>query len=162
GGVAELLHVHLAYARGAGVDARWLVIEATPPFFEVTKRIHNRLHGAVGDAGPLDAPQQRIYEDVIGTNLGPLLDLVSAGDLVADEQARILARIPRLPLAEAPVVVQVSRWDRLKDMAGVMRGFVDHVADRVTDAHLVLAGPAAGGVTDDPEGESVLAECRER
>jgi trehalose synthase len=27
-----------------------------------------------------------------------------------------------------PVLVQVSRWDRLKDMAGVMRGFADHVA----------------------------------
>ena len=27
-----------------------------------------------------------------------------------------------------PVLVQVSRWDRLKDMAGVMQGFADHVA----------------------------------
>ena len=26
-----------------------------------------------------------------------------------------------------PVVVQVSRWDRLKDMSGVMRGFAEHV-----------------------------------
>ncbi len=27
-----------------------------------------------------------------------------------------------------PVLIQVSRWDRLKDMAGVMRGFANHVA----------------------------------
>ena len=36
-----------------------------------------------------------------------------------------------------PVLVQVSRWDRLKDMAGVMRGFADHVVpggDGIPDA----------------------------
>ena len=30
-----------------------------------------------------------------------------------------------------PVLIQVSRWDRLKDMAGVMRGFANHVAPPV-------------------------------
>src|SRR5687767_7799375 len=54
GGVVELLRPLLAYARGAGVDARWVVIEGRPEFFTITKRIHNRLHGAVGDGGPLD------------------------------------------------------------------------------------------------------------
>src|SRR3712207_5381567 len=51
GGVAEMLRSLLAYARGAGVDARWLVIEGEPEFFDVTKRIHNRLHGSEGDGG---------------------------------------------------------------------------------------------------------------
>ncbi|MGZ6576677.1 MAG: glycosyltransferase, partial [Solirubrobacteraceae bacterium] len=37
GGVAEMLISLLAYARGAGIDARWVVIPGTPPFFEVTK-----------------------------------------------------------------------------------------------------------------------------
>ena len=46
GGVAELLQSLLGYARGAGVDARWMVVEGGPEFFEVTKRIHNRLHGS--------------------------------------------------------------------------------------------------------------------
>ena len=32
------------------------------------------------------------------------------------------------PGPDEPVLVQVSRWDRLKDMSGVMRGFADHVA----------------------------------
>src|SRR3954464_5354789 len=49
GGVAELLASLVAYARGAGVDVRWAVIEGSPVFFAVTKRIHNRLHGAPGD-----------------------------------------------------------------------------------------------------------------
>jgi hypothetical protein len=41
----------IAYTRGAGVDARWVVIEGDPEFFRVTKRIHNRLLGATGDGG---------------------------------------------------------------------------------------------------------------
>ena len=66
------------------------------------------------------------------------------------------------PPADVPLVVQVSRWDRLKDMAGVMEGFVRAVADDDLDgAHLMLAGPEVSGVTDDPEGAEVLAECRE-
>src|SRR4051812_15456384 len=45
GGVAEMLHVLLPYVRGVGIDARWLVIEADERFFEITKRLHNHLHG---------------------------------------------------------------------------------------------------------------------
>jgi trehalose synthase len=57
-----------------------------------------------------------------------------------------------------PVLVQVSRWDRLKDMAGVMRGFADHVAPR-GDGYLMLVGPAVTDVSDDPEGAAVYGEC---
>ena len=57
-----------------------------------------------------------------------------------------------------PVLLQVSRWDRLKDMAGVMRGFADHVAPGGA-GYLMLAGPAVTGVSDDPEGAAVYGEC---
>jgi trehalose synthase len=57
-----------------------------------------------------------------------------------------------------PVVVQVSRWDKLKDMPGVMRGFAEHVAP-AGDGYLMLAGPEVSGVSDDPEGAGVLADC---
>src|ERR1700757_2892289 len=40
GGVVEMLRPLLAYVRGAGVDARWKVIEGDATFFRVTKRIH--------------------------------------------------------------------------------------------------------------------------
>lgn len=60
--------------------------------------------------------------------------------------------------ADAPVVTQVSRWDRLKDPLGVMEGFVTHV-DHSTRAQLVLAGPEPASVTDDPEGADVLRAC---
>ena len=53
GGVVELLRPLLGYARGAGVDARWAVIGGNPEFFELTKRLHNHLHGFDGDGGAL-------------------------------------------------------------------------------------------------------------
>jgi trehalose synthase len=57
---------------------------------------------------------------------------------------------------EAILITQVSRWDRLKDPMGVLRGFAEHLAD--TEAHLLLAGPSVAAVADDPEGAEVLAE----
>jgi trehalose synthase len=62
--------------------------------------------------------------------------------------------------ASAPLVVQVSRWDHLKDMAGVMAGFAARVAGR-GDAQLALVGPAVDDVSDDPDGHAVLEECIE-
>jgi trehalose synthase len=41
-------------------------------------------------------------------------------------------------------------------MAGVLEAFARHV--RAAPAHLVLAGPAVSGVSDDPEGEAVWLE----
>jgi trehalose synthase len=64
------------------------------------------------------------------------------------------------PSPDVPLIVQVSRWDPLKDMAGVMRGFVEHVAPE-SDAHLALVGPSTASVTDDPEGQLVLDEITE-
>jgi trehalose synthase len=62
------------------------------------------------------------------------------------------------PPVDAPVVMQASRWDWMKDMAGVMEGFA-HWVDPSLGAHLVLAGPAVTGVADDPEAASVLDDC---
>src|SRR6476469_265029 len=64
------------------------------------------------------------------------------------------------PPIDTPLVVQVSRWDRLKDMMGVLRAFADEVAPAVPDVQLMLVGPDVFGVDDDPEGLEVLTECR--
>jgi trehalose synthase len=74
-----------------------------------------------------------------------------------DRHADILQTGPPPP-SDIPLVVQASRWDRLKDMQGVMAGFADHI-DGAGDAHLVLAGPSVSGVADDPESAQVLDEC---
>jgi trehalose synthase len=70
------------------------------------------------------------------------------------ERRATIAQVAPIPGWNVPMVVQVSRWDPLKDMAGVMKGFADHV-DGVGDAHLVLVGPDVSGVTDDPEGAQI-------
>ena len=59
------------------------------------------------------------------------------------------------------MVLQISRWDRLKDPLGVIDGFVQHVLP-YSDAHLVYAGPSVDAVVDDPEGADVLNEARAR
>src|SRR3954463_9330160 len=82
GGVVELLAPLLAYARGAGVDARWIVIEGSPEFFSVTKRIHNRLHGSPGDGLPLDARAPQIYEQVLTANAEQFAARIREGDVV--------------------------------------------------------------------------------
>jgi trehalose synthase len=57
--------------------------------------------------------------------------------------------------ADAPAVVQISRWDALKDPVGVIRGFAEQVPPRF-GAHLVYGGPAVAAVADDPEGAQML------
>ncbi|MGA2305454.1 MAG: glycosyltransferase [Acidimicrobiales bacterium] len=57
-----------------------------------------------------------------------------------------------------PLVVQVSRWDRLKDMAGVMEGFAACVTGRI-DAQLALVGPSTNEVSDDPEESAEFQAC---
>jgi trehalose synthase len=94
-----------------------------------------------------------------------VLALLSAARLVAGDGVEPDARVQHradvvregTPLDPAtPLVVQVSRWDRMKDMAGVLDAFARYVHSE--PAHLLLAGPAVAGVSDDPEGEEVWRE----
>jgi trehalose synthase len=264
GGVAEMIGLLCGYAQDAGVDARWLVIDGDPEFFAITKRLHNRLHGAAGDGGALGPREADHYSAVLQANLEGLDGKIHRGDVVflhdpqtagmaqhllryhgvrvawrchvgcdltnkfTDEAWAFLqphlaacntfvfshaayappflagadvwviepsidpvsAKNRSLPATRVrsllegvgllsgpgnghapavvgavapfapdnPLVVQVSRWDRLKDMAGVMQGFAEHVAGR-DDVRLALVGPAVEAVADDPEGDRVLAEC---
>jgi trehalose synthase len=54
-----------------------------------------------------------------------------------------------------PVIVQISRFDRLKDPFGLVEAY--RMVRKRTDCQLVLAG---GGATDDPEGTEVLLELQ--
>jgi trehalose synthase len=84
--------------------------------------------------------------------------LTAAGLLSGGSTAAEIVHGAPAPPADVPLVVQVSRWDRLKDMPGVMLGFARMAPGR-PDAHLMLAGPAVAGVTDDPEQAEVFTDC---
>ena len=57
-----MLRSLIGYTRGAGLDARWVVVPGDAEFFAVTKRLHNRLHGHTGDGGPLGDAERAAYE----------------------------------------------------------------------------------------------------
>ncbi len=277
GGVAELLRSNLGYVRGAGFDVRWLILEGDPPFFQITKRIHNRLHGDMGDLGALGHEELAHYRRVTEANLEAASALVRDGDVIVVHDPQPAGLVPPLvasgarviwtchvgvdvtndvmrsawdflrsfvdeahayvftrnayvwegldpsrvrlippcidPLSSknrpitpeirdaimavtglakpvagaepdferhdgttghvvrradvlelmpvppgAPIVTQVSRWDRLKDPVGVLLGFADA---GVEGAHLILAGPSANSVADDPEAGAVLTQLRD-
>src|SRR3954464_12721227 len=82
GGVAEMLGPLVSEARGAGVDARWVVIQGDEPFFRVTKRIHNRRHGQPGDGGELGDEQHAAYEAVTRRNAEELVEQIGSDDVV--------------------------------------------------------------------------------
>ena len=69
-------------------------------------------------------------------------------------QETVAALLDRFGIdATRPILTQISRFDRLKDPIGVLRAY--QIVKRYTDCQLVLAG---GGASDDPEGDTVLAE----
>jgi trehalose synthase len=277
GGVAEMLRSLVGYVRGAGLDMRWVVMEGDADFFRVTKRLHNRLHGA-DDGQPLGDAERAAYERCCASNAAELAARVAPNDVLLLHDPQTAGMIPRLvelgvPLIwrahigldlpneaareawrfllpyvepanvyvfsrpayawegldpdrvkviapsidafspknqvmaftsvtavlraaglaadhhhesravferldgttgrvsrtarmieehqlrlDTPLVVQVSRWDRLKDPLGVLAGFAEHVQAEAEHPHLVLAGPDVAAVADDPDGAEVLGD----
>jgi trehalose synthase len=275
-----MLQVLVGYTLDAGFDVHWLVMTGDPEFFAITKRLHNRLHGACGDAGGLGAGERLHYSNVAAANAKSVMSYVQSGDVVIlhdpqtaglaaqltdagirvvwrchvgnedsnewtdqawsflrhfistcaayifsvptyvpswMEQSKVWIIPPSIdpfspknqeidgdrvlhtlraiglfagvedgpPVSfsrrdgtrgrverkasivsvesatldpNVPLVVQVSRWDRLKDPVGVMEGFASCVAGR-TEAQLVLVGPSSKAVSDDPEELAVYGEC---
>ena len=96
GGVAELLYSLVGYARGAGIDTRWVVIAGDADFFRVTKRIHNRLHGFPGDGGPLEDGERAIYERCCERNAELLAGRLRRQDVVILHDPQTAGMVPRL------------------------------------------------------------------
>ncbi len=67
--------------------------------------------------------------------------------------ARVIQDRPLAP--EDEVILQVARWDRLKDVPGVLTAYARHIAPHCR-ADLVLAGPDPQDIPDDPVGLSVF------
>jgi trehalose synthase len=77
-----------------------------------------------------------------------------------DRPVQVLRSGPS-PSVETPLVVQVSRWDPLKDMTGAIDVFAE-LATHIAEPQLMLVGPESSGVGDDPEGEAVFRACADR
>ena len=94
GGVAEMLRSLLGYAAGAGVVVRWLVVQGEPEFFEVTKRVHNRLHGSAGDGGDLGPDAQAVYRRSLEGAGTDLAARVAPGDAVVLHDPQTAGLVP--------------------------------------------------------------------
>ena len=104
GGVAEMLNALLPYVRGAGVDTRWVVIEGEPAFFRVTKRIHNHLHGAMGDAAVLGGEDRRVYDSLTHERGAELAERIGPRDVVVLHDPQTAGMLPALKRRGVPVV----------------------------------------------------------
>jgi trehalose synthase len=104
GGVAEILSTVLSYLLGAGIETRWLVIAGNEDFFEVTKRVHHRLHGSAGDGGPLGERERSIYEQTLHHRADTLASLVRPGDPVILNDPQTLGLAPVLSKLGARVI----------------------------------------------------------
>jgi trehalose synthase len=86
----------------------------------------------------------------------PSIDPLSEKNMeLTKEEISEAAEKHGIPL-DRPILLQVSRFDRFKDPLGVIRAY--RLVKKYNDCILVLAGSPA---TDDPEGETVLAEVRD-
>jgi len=96
GGVAELLAALIPYDRSAGVDERWLVIEGSPEFFQVTQKIHMLLHGASPNDSGLGAAEREEYEQTLGRNATALVELMKPGDVAVLHDPQTAGLVPAL------------------------------------------------------------------
>jgi len=148
GGVAELLQSLLAYARGAGIDARWLVLDGDPAFFAITKRIHNWIHGVPGDGGPLGEDERRHFEAVAERNAQELRTFVRPGDVVLLHDPQPAALAPALRSLGATVVwrchIGADAPNEWTERAwAFLRPYLADVADAVVVSRLPFKPPWA-------------------
>jgi trehalose synthase len=64
--VAEILSHLVPLMEQLGVDARWNIIEGSDPFFQVTKKFHNALHGRTQDISKSD---YEVFKEITQKNL---------------------------------------------------------------------------------------------
>jgi trehalose synthase len=69
GGVAEILSRMVPLLGQIGVDARWSIIKGNEPFFQVTKKFHNALHGR---SEQITKEDYALFTDVSETNIREL------------------------------------------------------------------------------------------
>ena len=157
GGVAELLRSNLGYLDANHLQVRWLIFEGDPPFFQITKRIHNRLHGDLGDLGALGPPEVAHYAAVAQRNLEGALSMMRAGDIAVVHDPQPAGIVPGLLAAGLGVIwvchvgvdvasdVTRSAWDVVRPFVEGAGAFVFtrgcYVWDGLDDAKVALIPP---------------------
>src|SRR5207248_7629399 len=75
----------------------WVVIDATDDqFFEITKRLHNRLHETAGDGGPLGDFERGVYERSLDHEREEFGRRVAPGDVVVLHDPQTVGLAPCL------------------------------------------------------------------
>lgn len=91
GGVAEILSKMVPLMQDLGVNAQWDVIKGSPDFFDVTKLIHNALHGKEVFITDL---MWRVFNDISSQNIRKM-NLY--GDIMFIHDPQPIALIKRKP-----------------------------------------------------------------
>jgi len=81
-GPAETVAPLVGYSLGAGLDVRWLTLDAPEEFTQIADRLHAGIHGDRGDGGKLGDKQRDIYEHVLSSNAENIVDEVRPDDVV--------------------------------------------------------------------------------
>lgn len=123
GGVAEMLSSLLRYTRHLKLDVRWLVLDATPEFFRITKRIHNALHGSSGDGSPLGSKEHAVFDAVSHANFASIRSLIRPKDIVICHDPQSAGLVPALIEHGAQVIWRSHIGHEHLDNAEVERGW---------------------------------------
>ena len=133
---------------GLSKEKAWLMPPAIDPFAPKNQDLDRDSVGAIlraiglSDGAPPSAP------------------VFTRGDGTPGRVERPAELLQEEPVPDgAKLVVQVSRWDRLKDPRGLLECFARHIDD--PGMHLALVGPVTWAVSDDPEGAAVYGDVAE-
>jgi len=140
------------------INAKWVWrchIDISSPVsqaWEFIKPYVEKFDGAVFSAPQFTKPLP-IRQFLIAPSIDPLSD--KNKELSWDFVSGVLEKYGLDP--ERPIVMQVSRYDRLKDPLGVIEAY--KMIRNDVDCQLALVG---SGASDDPESAEVLKEVQER
>lgn len=159
----DILFVHdpqpvALIAKKKEIGRKWIWrchIDVSNPDKKVWKFLRNFVvnYDAAVFSAPNFAQQLPIRQFLITPSIDPLSD--KNRELDSGTIDSVLAKYGLT--SDKPMIVQISRFDRLKDPLGVIEAF--EMVKKSIDCQLVLAG---GTATDDPESEEVLEEVRRR
>ena len=145
-------------AKKREIGKRWVWrchIDVSSPDKKVWKFLRDFIidYDAAVFSSPNFAQQLPIRQFLVTPSIDPLSDKNKELDSATIDS--VLAKYGLT--SDKPMIVQISRFDRLKDPLGVIEAF--EMVSKNIDCQLVLAG---GTADDDPESEEVLEEVRRR